>query len=304
MKIGCIGEAMVELSLSGDGGEARVGFAGDTLNTAIYMRRALSAEHTVAFISLIGSDSLSDRMAAFIENEGVSTSALGRHPDLLPGMYAITTDDAGERSFLYWRENSAARQLFQSGDKLDFSVLEGFDALYFSAITLAILPGNVRNGLFTWISDYRSSGGIIAFDSNYRPRLWDSQDEAREAVAQAWRLTDIALPSIDDEMELFGDNDEAAVRQRLLSYGIKFGVLKRGADGPLPLDAETKSTAKFQPVERVVDTTAAGDSFVGAFLASYLIEKDLSSAMVAGHECASRVIQYRGAIIPDNSAKM
>ncbi|MGE4610792.1 MAG: sugar kinase [Paracoccaceae bacterium] len=300
MNIGCIGEAMIELSLSHEVRDAKVGFAGDTLNTAIYMRRALSAEHTVSFISLIGTDKLSDRMATFIENEGVSTLKLGRHPERLPGIYAIRTDESGERSFLYWRENSAARCLFQSGGGYDFSLLDGFDALYFSAITLAILPAEARARFFAWIESYRTDSGIIAFDSNYRSRLWNNKDEAIEAVTRAWKLTDIALPSVDDEMELFGDKDEDAVINRLLSYGIKSGVLKRGADGPIPLVGEIEPTVIFSPVEHVVDTTAAGDSFVGAFLASYLIEKELSAAMVAGHKQASRVIQHSGAVIPKN----
>ena len=92
MKIACIGEAMIEVALTGQTGAAQVGFAGDVLNTAIYLRRALPAVHEVAFVSMIGRDSLSDQMATFIAAEGISVAHLSRHPTLVPGLYTIATD--------------------------------------------------------------------------------------------------------------------------------------------------------------------------------------------------------------------
>ena len=108
MKIACIGEAMIEVALTGQTGAAQVGFAGDVLNTAIYLRRALPVVHEVAFVSMIGRDSLSDQMATFIAAEGISIAHLSRHPTLVPGLYTIATDALGERSFAYWRDTSAA----------------------------------------------------------------------------------------------------------------------------------------------------------------------------------------------------
>ena len=146
MKIACIGEAMIEVALTGQTGAARVGFAGDVLNTAIYLRRALPAVHEVAFVSMIGRDSLSDQMATFIAAEGISIAHLSRHPTLVPGLYTIATDALGERSFAYWRDTSAARQMFR--DPAALQPLLGFDFIYLSAITLAILPDPARQALF------------------------------------------------------------------------------------------------------------------------------------------------------------
>lgn len=298
LKIACVGEAMIELSLDSAGSDARVGFAGDVLNTAIYLRRALAPGHQVDFISVVGSDALSDRMLAFIESEGVSTESVGRHRDRLPGLYAISNDASGERSFSYWRENSAARLLFQMDGDVSFDVLEPYDVIYLSAITLAILPPDVRAGLIAWIAQFRKRGGRFAFDSNYRPRLWEDRETARAAVSAAWAVCDIGLPSIDDEMALFGDADENAALARLRGYGIGEAAVKRGARGPVALYGEGSPQSLFAPVEKVVDTTAAGDSFNGAFLAARLQGSSLEEAMVAGHECASRVIGFRGAILP------
>ncbi len=296
MKIACVGEAMVEVALTGPDGAARVGFAGDVLNTAIYLRRALPAIYEVAFVSMIGRDSLSDRMAEFIAAEGVSTTHLARHPQRVPGLYTISTDAAGERSFAYWREASAARLMFS--DPAALLALSGFDVIYLSAITLAILPTQARDLLFAVIDALRAKGGRLVFDSNYRPRLWSSVDEARGVVEQAWRRCDLALPSVDDEMALFGDAGPARVQARLAGWGVRQGALKCGAVGPLPLGGDWALPVQFAAAARVVDTTAAGDSFNGGYLGAYLTGASPEVAAMTGHATAGAVLQHRGAIVP------
>ena len=219
-----------------------------------------------------------------------------------PGLYAISTDKNGERSFSYWRENSAARLLFHGSGGPDFSALDDFDVVYMSAITLAILQPGTREALMGWIDEFRGRGGLFAFDSNYRPRLWESVETAREAVSLAWSLCDIGMPSVDDEMALFGDPDPDTALARLNASGIVTGALKRGAEGPVPINASSDPSIRFAPASNVVDTTAAGDSFNGAFLAAILSGRPLGESMLAGHDCASRVIGVRGAIIPKESA--
>jgi 2-dehydro-3-deoxygluconokinase len=298
-QIACVGEAMVELSLDTEGTNARLGFAGDTLNTAIYLAREVPGAHDVSFVTCLGTDTFSDRMTAFIEGEGVSARIV-RNDARIPGLYAISTDATGERSFSYWRDSSAARTLFQGGRGAEFAILDGFDTIYLSAITLAILPPEIRAALFDWMIAFREKGGLFAFDSNYRPRLWEDADTARLWVSRAWKLCDIGLPSVDDEVTLFGDQNEAAALARLEASGIGVGALKRGAAGPLPINAGVNRDLVFAAADRVVDTTAAGDSFNGAFLAVYLAGGSLDEAMLAGHNRAVQVIAQRGAIVPRN----
>ena len=289
LKIACIGEAMIELAF--DGKTPLVNFAGDTLNTAIYLRRNLPAQHSVSFVSVVGSDPFSKQMLDFIEAEGVTTNDVAKHPDLLPGLYAINTDSDGERSFLYWRENSAARSLFEGG----FAQLEDFDVIYFSAITLAILPAAIREGFLAWLENCSKT---IIFDSNYRPKLWPDVATARSAVEAAWRLTDIGLPSVDDEMALYAEQSEQDVMSRLTSWGVHHGALKRGPLGPRDMNPKSSSVATFEKATLVVDTTAAGDSFNGGFIGSYLQDRNAAKAMNAGHNCSVAVIGQKGAIIP------
>ncbi|GGL63073.1 sugar kinase [Wenxinia marina] len=285
--VACVGEAMVELTPDNPG--RQIGFAGDVLNTAIYLARGLGPAHEVAFVSVVGQDSLSDMLAAFAEAEGVSTRLLARHPTRLPGIYAIATDPDGERSFSYWRDASAARTLFENG----FGLLDGFDVVYLSGITLAILPPAVRAGLTTALAGHP---GQVVFDSNYRPRLWEDVRTARAAMRAVWEVTDIGLPSCDDEIALWGDEDAKGVVARLRGWGVTDGALKRGPDGPIALSGAP--AGPFPPAPKVVDTTAAGDSFNGAYLAARLTGGDDAAALAAGHALASRVVGLPGAIVP------
>ena len=311
-KIVCIGEAMVELSLgsskgsgesSGEssGDDVTLGFAGDTLNTAIYLKRLFKEAAEISYCTVLGTDPLSDRLVQFIESEAIDTATISRSQQRVVGIYSISTDDAGERSFNYWRDSSAARTLFADDN---FSTLKNFDVVYLSAITLAILPDSTRHRLLDTLAKLRQENNtLVAFDSNYRPALWESQSIAAKTIDKAWSITDIAMPSVDDELELFEEPDETTVLERFNGYGLKTGALKRGAAGPLPLGENCRDhvSINYPVIEKVVDSTAAGDSFNAGFLYAWLSESDHSAALLSGHNCAATVIGYAGAIVPADS---
>lgn len=295
MRVACVGEAMVELSLDAGGATAQVGFAGDTLNTAIYLKRA-APELDVSYVTRLGQDAFSDRLRAFIAGHGIATDGIEVSDTRQVGLYAITNDAAGERSFSYWRSHSAAREMFQTGDGTDFSALMAFDVLFLSAITLAILPDTVRASLFVFLTAFRAQGGRVVFDSNYRPALWESQHTARARIAEIWQMTDIALPSVDDEIAIFGDASEGVVVDRLRGWSVSAGALKCGQDGPISLGEQVAQT--YPPASQVVDTTAAGDSFNGGYLGASLAGGSQAQALMAGHRLAAHVVGHRGAIAP------
>jgi 2-dehydro-3-deoxygluconokinase len=291
--IACLGEVMLELVL-GETTQAQLGIAGDTYNTAVYIARDPRITQ-VDYITGLGDDSFSDRIRAHMHKYNIGDKRVFTHPARGPGLYAIETDANGERSFAYWRSEAAARCLGDPDMPAISELLDGVSHLYYSGISLAILSQGNRDRLFEAITEFRAGGGVVAFDSNYRPRLWANAGLARQETARAWRNCDIALPSVDDEMALFGDRSETDVLARFAQYGVTQGALKRGEKGPIGLDGTV--LAAPAKAERVIDTTAAGDSFNAQFLVEYISGGTREKAMDAGHRLAAQVVAHKGAII-------
>ncbi|KPG73186.1 sugar kinase [Pseudomonas libanensis] len=295
-RIALIGECMIELQHRADG-SLHQSFGGDTLNTAVYLRRELGEAGSVDYVTALGDDSFSDAMCQQWHEEGVGLGMVQRLPGRLPGLYCIQTDANGERKFLYWRNEAAVRDCFTTpAAEPILAALPDYDVVYFSGITLAVLGAMGRGRLLQTLVQTRRRGGRVVFDNNYRPRLWADVAAAREAYSKVLAEVDIALLTEDDEFALFGYQDSEQVFSAYPS--IAEVVLKRGPDACLIRCAGERFVVPALKVEKVVDTTAAGDSFSAGYLAGRLKGESPQEAALAGHRLASRVIQVSGALIP------
>ncbi len=274
-------------------GAARLGFAGDTLNTSIYLSR-LGCD--VSYITNLGTDAFSTQMLNRFEAEGINCALIGQHETCLPGVYAIETDQSGERSFHYWREASAARTLF-SGIGASLADLSGFDVIYLSGITLAILQPSVRAALVACAKALKGAGKQVVFDTNYRPRLWPDDATARASFDAMWAATSVALPSYDDEERLYPGLSPLQIVDRIAGFGPQEVVLKNGARGPMIRHHGKTVQTEMPPEARVVDTSGAGDSFNAGYLAARFRGEVPLQAAAAGHQLASAVIGNHGAVI-------
>ncbi len=295
-KVASLGECMLEMVRRPDGAFT-MGFGGDTLNTAVYLAR-LGAP--VDYVTALGDDPNSDAMVAAWNAEGVGTGHVLRVPGRVPGLYMIETDDRGERRFLYWRDAAPARELFvlpQSPALI--ADLETYDLLYLSGISLAIWGERGRDVLFPLLDRLRARGGRVAFDTNWRPRLWPDTATAQRAYDAMFQRADIALPGVGDLRGLYGDTDAAAALARVRAAGVPEIVLKLEQPGCIVATADgLQQEIPCQKVAKVVDTTAAGDSFSAGYLAARLQGRGPVEAARAAHRIAAVVIQHRGAIIP------
>lgn len=300
-KIAVIGECMIELSEKGS--NVSRGFGGDTLNTSVYIARQVSKDALgVHYVTALGQDSFSQQMLDAWQAEDVDTSLTQRMENRMPGLYYIETDDTGERTFYYWRNEAAARFWLESPEaEAICAKLAHFDYLYLSGISLAILSPSSREKLLVLLRQCRANGGKVIFDNNYRPRLWASKEETQQVYQQMLTCTDIAFLTLDDEDALWGEKPAADVIARTHEAGVNEVVIKRGSDSCLVSvkgEALVDVPAVKLPKESVVDTTAAGDSFSAGYLSVRLTGGNAADAAKRGHLTASTVIQYRGAIIP------
>jgi 2-dehydro-3-deoxygluconokinase len=289
----CIGECMVELRPVEDG-HLRRGFAGDAYNTAVYLKRS-APDVDVAFLTATGDESLSDAMVATWRSEGISDRLVFRIPGERPALYLIETNAKGDRKFHYWRSETPAKEwlrlLLAAGGA---EVLNKADLVYVSGISLAILSYADRHAAVELLGSLTTK---VAFDPNIRPALWKSMDEARHTFEDMARISSIVLPSRQDYQLMYemDDPDEQIRFSTTLTQGEI--ALTCDEDG-CRLRVGDKIVAMPTDAVKVVDTSGAGDSFNGAYLAARLHGKDPMEAARAGLAMAAKVVAQPGAIIP------
>ncbi|HKY18000.1 MAG TPA: sugar kinase [Rhizomicrobium sp.] len=288
-----IGECMVELRPVADG-HLRRGFAGDAYNTAVYLKRS-APQIDVAFLTATGDESLSNAMVESWRGEGIGDRLVFRIPGQRPALYLIETNAKGDRKFHYWRGETPAKEwlrlLLAAGGA---EVLNKADLVYISGISLAILSPADRRAAIQLLGSLKTK---LAFDPNIRPALWGSMDEAKDMFEAMANASAIVLPSRQDYQFLYGMDDP--------DEQIRFTATLTKGEIALTCDEEgcrvhANGNTVAMPTEAlsVVDTSGAGDSFNGAYLAARLTGKDPLEAARAGLALAAKVVAQPGALIP------
>jgi 2-dehydro-3-deoxygluconokinase len=296
MRAVSIGECMVELRQT-DGDLYMRAFAGDAYNTAVYLKRSAPQLH-VAFLTATGEDPLSCAMRAAFAAEGLDDALVFTAKGSEPGLYMIELDAAGERRFHYWRSASAARCWFAllmhngGADRL-----AGFDLVYLSGISLAILPDEARTEAIDLLASLKHRLGQMAFDANVRPTLWRDLDAARAAIAPMIKIADILTASHEDAALLFDAGEPQTQIEAFRAAGAREIAFTLGAQGCI-VATQDGEIALPAPAVKVKDTSGAGDAFTGAYLAGRLGGATPVDAARAALKIASRVVTYPGAIVP------
>lgn len=292
----CIGECMMELQFHNPNSQG-LAYGGDAYNTAYAIKQCSTTDSSVNFVSALGDDDFSQDMIKGWRSQGIATEHVEITKNRLPGLYISKTDDSGERTFSYWRQESAARDFFQSERFQRF--LERVDIpqyLYFSGISLAIMSPANRECFLHQTALWRESGCQLVFDSNFREKLWSSINDAKYWIEAAWKVTHIGLPTLVDEQMLFGVESPEQAIEKLRNFGVFAGAVKLGKAGCIAFERTIPSIAIDAPTVKSIDTTGAGDAFNGAFLGNYIANGNCEQAARAGVVYASETVQRFGAI--------
>ena len=304
-KFAAIGEAMIELSHQSER-QLSMSFAGDTMNVTTYLARYTPYTQVQTFYTTaLGHDPYSNMMIQQWQQEDINTQLVFQLPNKQPGLYLIRNDEKGERYLYFYRSQSAAREMFKGEHVSQMcQQLINMNYLYLSMITLAILDENSRAKLFNVLADAKKNGATIIFDSNYRPALWPDLAIAQNIYQTIAKYIDIAIPTFDDEQKLFNDKIPQTCAERLHQWGVKEVVIKQGDNPCFISTAQEQLEIPAEKINKVIDTTSAGDSFNAAYLAARLQNYAPAQAAKFGHKLASVVIAHPGAIIPHDKTPL
>tara|TARA_B110000444_G_scaffold256898_1_gene294234 strand:- start:2879 stop:3781 length:903 start_codon:yes stop_codon:yes gene_type:complete len=259
-----MGEAMVEFTrMNRSKGEALYirGLGGDTSNCAISAARQ---GVKVAYLSAVGDDQFGKIAIDTWLTEGIDVSQVFVDPNSPTGIYFIDPVPKG-RNFTYYRAGSAASRM--SSISSSQTILSRTAILHLSAITQAIsIAPNEPS--FEAIDIVKKNGGRISYDTNLRLNLW-GLEEARRVINKTLTQADILLPSLDEAQILTGLDNKEDILNFYLQFEPEILALKCGSEGAIVIFEGRK---EYIPALNVnaIDTSGAGDTFAGAFLAQII----------------------------------
>lgn len=287
-----LGEALIEFMRQPDDGNRVLyeqGFGGDTSNTAIAAARQGAS---VGYLSAVGDDLFGQALRDLWRREAVSDAHVLTRPGDPTGAYFVQPHASG-RNFSYARRGSAA-SLYGPTDLPETTIAQA-KVLHSSGLSQAISP-TMRAAVRRAAEIARAGGTLVSFDTNLRLNLW-SLEEAKAAAADILPLADIVFPSDDEAEKLTSLTDPDAILDHYLAFGARIVALKRGARGVMIATPEARHSIP-PDAATPVDSTGAGDSFAGAFLAYYIESGDVVQAGQLAAKVAAGTVSGLGAIAP------
>lgn len=216
---------------------------------------------SASFIGMVGSDPMGDYLETCLRDLGIGTQGLSRSAEAGTTLAFVHLDSHGNRSFSFRRNPGADQRL--KPENVGVSALESCHVFHFGSLSLTHSPS--RETVLDAVRRAKALGKLICYDPNYRPALWDSPDDARRWMKEGALLSDIIKLSEEELPLLTGTADLQAGAAALLGRGCSLVFVTRGRDGAFFCTEQTSGHVPAYDVE-TIDTTGAGDCFLGAAL--------------------------------------
>ncbi|MCG3729748.1 aminoimidazole riboside kinase [Vibrio cincinnatiensis] len=288
-KVWVTGDAVVDLIPDGEQHYLKCP-GGAPANVAVAIAR-LGGQS--AFFGRVGNDPLGRFIHQTLTNERVDSTHLLLDDQQRTSTVVVDLDGSGERSFTFMVKPSAD-QFLQPNDIPEFHSGEWLHAC---SIALANEPS--RSSTFEAMDRIKQAGGYISFDPNLREEVWQNPSELIEVVMQAVAKADVVKFSEEEITHLTQTDTIEAGINALKTLNIPLIIITQGAKGALVVtgDQQTLITGK---VVKPIDTTGAGDAFVGGLLHKLATSdpwhKDLETAILWAHGCGALATTKKGAM--------
>ncbi|MDE7213513.1 MAG: carbohydrate kinase [Anaeroplasmataceae bacterium] len=247
------------------------------------------------YLTKVGNDGFGDFLIEALKNEGVDVSFISKSNEYDTSLAFVSFKEDGEREFSFYRK-MAADLYFTKEDFKDVAFLPN-DILEFGSVALkTAVARQTHNDL---IKRAKASKALIAFDPNLRLNLWEDHEELKRVVKEYISYADIIKIGSDELEFITGKNEELAVKE-ILHKDLKVLLVTYGSHGARLYLQNNKSYHHQGYKVKAVDTTGAGDSFFGAFLAEVLASGlencDYNKALDMACKCGAYTTTGYGAI--------
>lgn len=248
-----------------------------------------------AFIGRVGQDPLGRFMQQTLKQEQIDTQMMILDEAQRTSTVIVDLDDSGERSFTFMVKPSAD-QFLESSDLPTFTQGQW---LHVCSIALANEPS--RSSTLEAMRQIKAAGGYVSFDPNLREEVWANPEELKPVVREAIALADVVKFSDDELLFLTGSDTLEQGVEALKPFKNTLVLITQGAKGALVLFEKTQQLIASQAVSPV-DTTGAGDAFVGGLLAKLSQYNDwqqlevIKSAVKWANGCGALATTQKGAM--------
>ncbi|CAN1180643.1 Probable fructokinase-7 [Linum perenne] len=303
-KVVCFGEMLIDFvpTVSGvslaEAPDFKKAPGGAPANVAVGVSRLGGSS---AFIGKLGDDEFGRMLNEILKQNNVDNSGIRFDPNARTALAFVTLRADGEREFMFYRHPSADMLLTES--ELEIGILKQASVFHYGSISLISEP--CRSAHIKAMRIAKSSGAILSYDPNLRLALWPSAEAAKDGIMSIWNDADVIKINEDEIMFLTGGddpNDDNVVLEKLFHPDLKLLIVTEGSVGCRYYTKDFKGKVPGIKV-KAVDTTGAGDAFVGGLLSSLASnpgilqdEKKLKEALYFANACGAVTVTEKGAI--------
>ena len=273
-----LGECLVDLVCTeADGKIFMEGNPGGAPANVLAMAAKLGKQ--TALISKVGQDNFGPFLCGHVAAAGIDTDYIVMDTEHPTTLAIVKLDETGNRSFSFYRDRSADVML--SEEELPKEAIASTKVLQFGSLSLVCEP--VRSATFAALALAKEAGVKVAYDPNWRPPLWPSEEAGRAMMLRGMEYADYVKVSDEEVVLLSGETDLKAGAEKLLAaYPMEFLAVTMGPEGSMVFN---RKASAFAPAYKIdcVDTTGAGDAFWGAAL-TYILEGSKSVGEYSAEE--------------------
>ena len=249
-------------------------------------------------VTQLGNDAFGDIIVETLKNIGVGTQFIKRTDEANTALAFVSLKEDGQRDFSFYRKPSA--DMLYKAEYLNEITINPNDVLHFCSVDL--VESNMKEAHKAMVNKFKSANAIIVFDPNVRLPLWQNAEACKEAIHEFLPKANVIKIS-DEELEFItGEADEDKAIQSLFEGSVEAVIYTQGAAGAsIILKDGTKIYHEGFKV-KAIDTTGAGDAFIGAAISRMLLSDELNITKLLKEE-GQDILRFSNMVVAQVTTK-